>query len=55
MTYYISLKKTWKLLFNANVIENFDWIYYHQKPETNPETNPETWYVNEKIFVTVEC
>ena len=51
MTYFTSLKKTWKLLFNANIFENFDWIYYHQKPETNPET----WYVDEKFFVTVEC
>ena len=36
MTYYISLKRSWKDLFNANVFEK-PWLkLYHQKPETIP-------------------
>ena len=44
---YISLERSWKVLFTDNIFGNIDWNYYHLKPETNPET----WYVNEKFQV----
>ena len=36
MTYFISLKRSWKVLFESNVFGNVNWNYYHQKPETLP-------------------
>ena len=38
---------SWKYLFKGNILENFGWNYYHQKPETNHEA----WYVNEKFLL----
>ena len=31
------------MLLNGNVFENFDWNYYHIKPETNLEHGIRHW------------
>ena len=45
MTYYISLKRSWKGLFKGNVFGNVDWNYYHPKPET--------WYMLNQKFLKI--
>ena len=44
MTYYIPLKRSWKILFNDYIFENINSNYYHQKPET--------WHITMKKFPT---
>ena len=42
--YISSFKRPRKDAFKGNIFENGDWIYFHQKPESNPRL----WCVNEK-------
>ena len=42
---YISIKRSWKTLFNSIVLENVDWSFCHQKSQT--------WFLSLKIFVLI--
>ena len=53
MTYFISLKKSSKVLSNDNFVKNISRNHTTKKPK-NPEINPKTWYVKEKFYVIVE-
>ena len=53
--YKLSLESSWKGLFNENVLENVDWNYYHQKPETNLKYGMSVkTFKNNDILYTVE-